>query len=60
MGLHDVIGAYERNRCWISKVPTFWFHCFMVGIHKRVGEIRRQDEALSIDVLHEVDKILES
>jgi hypothetical protein len=38
----------------------FWFHRFMVGIHKRVGEIRRQDEALSIDILHEVDKILES
>jgi hypothetical protein len=27
---------------------------------KRVGEIRRQDEALTIDVLHGVDKILES
>jgi hypothetical protein len=35
-GLSDVVGAYERNRCWISKVPThtFWFHRFMVGIHK--------------------------
>jgi hypothetical protein len=53
-GLSDVVGAYERNRCWISKVPThtFWFHRFMVGIHKRVGEIRRQDEALTIDALH--------
>jgi hypothetical protein len=61
-GLSDVIGAYERNRSWISKVPThtFWFHRFMVGIHKRVGEIRRQDEALSIDVLHAVDRILEA
>jgi hypothetical protein len=60
--LQDTIGAYERNRCWISKVPahTFWFHRFMVGIHKRVGEIRRQDEALYIDVLHEIDKVLES
>jgi hypothetical protein len=40
-----------------SKVPThtFWFHRFMVGIHTRVGGIRRQDEALSIDVLHAVD-----
>jgi hypothetical protein len=61
-GLQDVIGAYERNRCWVSKVPThtFWFHRFMVGVHKRVGEIRRQDEALTIDVLHEVNKILEA
>jgi hypothetical protein len=59
-GLHDVIGSYERNRCWVSKVPahTFWFHRFMVGVHKRVGGIRRQDEAMTIDVLHEVNKIL--
>jgi hypothetical protein len=62
-GLLDVVGAYERNRCWISKVPThtFWFHRFMVGIHKRAGEIRtRQDEALTTDALHEIDKILEA
>jgi hypothetical protein len=62
-GLLDVIGAYERNWSWISKVPThtFWFHRFMVGIHKRVGEqIRRQDEALSIAFLHAVDRILEA
>jgi hypothetical protein len=32
----------------------------MVGVHKRVGGIRRQDEALTIDVLHEVNKILEA
>jgi hypothetical protein len=32
----------------------------MVGVHKRVGEIRRQGEALSIDVLLEVNKALES
>jgi hypothetical protein len=38
-GLQDVIGAYECNICWISKVPTrtFWFHRIMVGVHKRVG-----------------------
>jgi hypothetical protein len=61
-GLEDVVGAYEKNRCWISKVPThtFWFHRFMIGIHKRVREIRCQDEALSIDVLHEVDTILDA
>jgi hypothetical protein len=61
-GLGDVIGAYERNRCWISKVPThsFWFSRFMAGIHKRVGEIRRQDEALSIGVLMALNAALES
>jgi hypothetical protein len=32
----------------------------MSGIHKRVGEIRRQDESITIEVLHCIDKILES
>jgi hypothetical protein len=32
----------------------------MVGILKRVGRIRRQDEALSIDAIHKVDRILEA
>lgn len=35
-GLQDVVGAYERNRMWISGVPThsFWFTQFMSGVHK--------------------------
>ena len=46
---------------WISKVFThsFWFTRFMTGIHKRVGEIKRQDEPITIDVLHAVDVFLE-
>jgi hypothetical protein len=32
----------------------------MAGIHKRAGEIRRQDEALSIDVLVALNAALES
>jgi hypothetical protein len=61
-GLTDVIGAYERNRTWISRVPThsFWFSRFISGIHKRVGGIRRQDEPIGIEVLHCINKILES
>lgn len=41
-GLSDVVGAYEQERVWISHVPThsFWFSTrFMVGLHKRVGDI---------------------
>ncbi len=61
-GLEDAVGAYETSRMWISKVSThsFWFTRFMTGIHKRVGEIKRQDEPVTIDVLHEIDKILET
>jgi hypothetical protein len=60
-GLEDAVGAYEKGRMWISKVPThsFWFTRFMTGIHKRVGEIKRQDEPITIDVLHAIDALLE-
>ena len=60
-GLSDSIGAYERKKLWISKVAThsFWFSRFMSGLHKRVGELRKQDEPLSIDVVHAAARILE-
>lgn len=32
----------------------------MHGVHKRVGEERKPDEIITIDVLHAVDTILES
>ena len=45
-GLSDVVGGYEKKRVWISGVVThtFWFSRFMEGLHKRVGEVRIQDE----------------
>jgi hypothetical protein len=61
-GLGDSVGAYERNRTWISSVAThqFWYSRFVHGVHKRVGEVRKPDEIITIDVLHAIDKILES
>ena len=61
-GLGDSVGAYERNRTWISSSAThqFWYSRFMHGVHKRVGEVRKPDEIVSIDVLHAVDRILEN
>jgi hypothetical protein len=58
-GLGDVIGAYEKNRTWISSVDThkFFFHRYMTGIHKRVGEEIRRDEPISIEVLKAVHRI---
>jgi hypothetical protein len=60
-GLSEMIGAYEKNRMWISGSVThsFWFTRFMDGLHKRVGEVRCQDEPVSIEVLHELSRILE-
>jgi hypothetical protein len=60
-GLGDVIGSYEKLRVWILSVPTysFWFTRVMTGFHKRVGDLKKQDKAITIDVLLEGDKILE-
>jgi hypothetical protein len=59
-GLQDLVGAYERKHVWISTVVThlFWFSWFITGVHLQVGEIRKPDELLTIDVLHEIHQIL--
>ena len=38
---------------------SFWFNRFIIGIHRRVGDYRKQDEPITIDILHAVDTILE-
>jgi hypothetical protein len=50
LGLTSSVGAYERNTMWISNVPThsFWFPRFMHGIHRRVGEISKHDEPITV------------
>jgi hypothetical protein len=61
-GLEDTVGAYEKKRVWISKVPThtFWFCRFATGIHRRVGDVKKQDEAVTIETLHVIERILEN
>ncbi len=60
-GLGDTVGAYEQNKVWVFSVVThsFWFSQFMSDLHKRVGEVRKQDKPVPIEVLREVGKILE-
>jgi hypothetical protein len=60
-GLEDSVGAYKRNRMFISGVVThkFWFSRFMSGVHKRFGQVHKPDRVLTIDIIHAVDKILE-
>ena len=55
------MGAYEKNKLWISAAPThsFWFNRFIVGVHRRVGDFRKQDEPITVEILHAVDLILE-
>jgi hypothetical protein len=61
-GLGDVIKSYEKTRVWISDVPThsFWFTRFMAGFHRRIGDLKKQDTTISINVVWEADKILEA
>ncbi len=59
--LGNSVGAYERNKMWISTSVShqFWFSRFMVGIHKRVGEVKKQDEAFTIDIILEIKLLLD-
>jgi len=59
-GLRDVVGAYERNRMWISTVPThsFWYSRFMTGLHKRVGEVVKPDWPIPVEVVKHIDQTL--
>ena len=59
-GLKDMVGAYENNKTWISSSPThqFFFSRFMTGVHKRVGELVKRDEPVTVEMLKEIDKLL--
>jgi hypothetical protein len=61
-GLSDSVGAYERNKIFITGVVThkFWYSRFMLGVHKRVGQIRKPDKEVTIEVIHAADRILEA
>jgi hypothetical protein len=60
-GLEDSVGAYQRNKVWVTKAATqkFWFARFMEGLHKRVGEIRMPDKILRIEEIHAIHRVLE-
>ena len=60
-GLGDVVGAYEKTRTWIYNVPThtFFFTRFMGGLHRRVGEVVKRDEPITIQIMKAIQKMLE-
>lgn len=60
-GLMDSMMSYEVKKVWISNVPThcFWFSRFMVGLHKRVGEVVKQNWPMPIEVLQYIDRRLD-
>ena len=61
-GLGDAVGANDKGATsWISDGPTHtrWFGRFMVGTKRRVGEIVKQDEPITIEILSKVLEFLE-
>ena len=61
-GLKDQVGAYEKQKTWISSSPThqFFFSRFMTGVHKRVGEMVKRDEPITIELMKAIDSYLDS
>jgi hypothetical protein len=59
-GLGALAGAYKRRKMWITDVVirSFWFSRFIPGVHKRVGEMKKRDEATTINVVHAIQDIL--
>jgi hypothetical protein len=57
-GLEDSVGAYQRNKIWMTKAATqkCWFSRFLEGLHKSVGEIRMPDKILTIEEVHAIDR----
>jgi hypothetical protein len=40
---------------WITEVVThsFWFFRFLSGLHMLVGEVKKRDKAVAIDIEHD-------
>ena len=53
--------AKDALKLMVTKCPTHgdWFDRFMLGVHKRMGDIVRPDQALSLEVLHHIMTILD-
>jgi hypothetical protein len=45
---------------WISNVAIhlFWFSQFMSGLQKQVGEVKKREEAMTIDIVNAIQDIL--
>ena len=59
-GMGDVVMSYEKEKLWVSTVQThtFYFSRFMTGLHKRVGEVVKQDWPVPIEVMQYIDRNL--
>ena len=60
-GLKEAVAAYENHKVWISELRghTFFFSRFKEGMHRRVGELVKPDEPVTIEVLRKILILLE-
>ena len=56
-------GIMSRDliKTYVTSCPAYclWFKSFMIGMHKRMGNEVRQDQAITLKVLHMLVEILE-
>jgi hypothetical protein len=60
-GQQAAVMAKDTRKLLLTKCPTYgtWFEKFTRGMHKRTGDIVKPDKALSLEILHEIMKLLE-
>ena len=48
------------NKTYVTSCPTYglWFERFMLGMHKRMGDEVRQDQAITLNVIHKLVEVL--
>jgi hypothetical protein len=49
----------DKRRSFLLRNPTDseWFSCFMTGFEARVGQRTKQDMAISIEVMMEIERL---
>ena len=58
-GLRDSVDAYQRNEMWTSSSIShqFWFPIFIEDVHKRAGEVVKEDKAFTTEAIHECKRL---
>ena len=49
--------AKDTRKTYVTSCPSYslWFERFIVGMHKRMGDVVHQDKAVTLEVLHKAD-----
>ncbi len=60
-GQQAAVIAKDTRKVVLTKCPTYgtWFKKITRGMHKHMGDVVRLDKALSLEIFHEILKLLE-